>query len=67
MGPVWGIPLILIVEALVHYHIDWAKDRIVLRYALTPKDRNYWIATGTDQALHHLTYVAMALAWLQLI
>lgn len=62
-GAMWGVSLILIAEALVHYHIDWAKDRIVIRYALTPKDRNYWIATGTDQALHHLTYVAMALAW----
>ena len=66
-GPVWGISLILIAEAVVHYHIDWAKDRIVARYALTPKDRNFWIATGTDQALHHLTYVAMALAWWSMI
>src|SRR6056297_2203041 len=57
-GPAWGVSLILIAEALVHYHIDWAKDRIVVRYGLTPKDRIYWIATGTDQALHHLTYVA---------
>ena len=67
VGPVWGISLILFAEALFHYHIDWAKDRIVLRYALTPKDRNYWIATGTDQALHQLTYVAMALAWWSMI
>ena len=62
-GPVWGLSVILIAEAVIHYHIDWAKDRIVGRYGLTPKDRSYWIATGTDQALHHLTYVVMAIAW----
>lgn len=51
--------IVLTFEALVHYHIDWAKDNLVERHALTPRDARYWYLAGTDQGLHHLTYVAM--------
>ena len=59
------IVAILIAEAVIHYHIDWTKDRVVLRYALTPQNRSYWVATGVDQALHQLTYVIMVVAWIE--
>ena len=59
------IVAILIAEAVIHYHIDWTKDRVVLRYALTPQNRSYWFATGVDQALHQLTYVIMVVAWIE--
>lgn len=54
---------IVLVEVVVHYHIDWSKDNIVVRLGITPEDRSYWIAAGTDQALHQATYLVMALAW----
>ena len=63
-----GLPLALIgtmllAEAVVHYHIDWAKDNVVDRLGVTPRDRAFWTIFGVDQCLHQLTYVAIAL-WL---
>ncbi len=55
--------LILIGEAFVHYHIDWAKDNYVQSRQLTPRDAPYWYATGIDQALHQATYLVIAGAW----
>lgn len=54
---------ILVVEALVHYHVDWAKDNIVLHFNMKPTERRYWIALGADQTVHQLTYVVMTLWW----
>ena len=56
--------LILILgEAITHYHIDWSKDNLVASLALTPKDAGFWYAIGIDQGLHQLTYLAMAAYW----
>lgn len=49
-------------EFLVHYHCDWAKERIVARAGLTPTDNGFWRAMGIDQLIHALTYVAMVRA-----
>jgi Protein of unknown function (DUF3307) len=54
--------LILLGEALVHYHIDWFKDRMVRTRQWTAKDDSYWRALGFDQLLHGLTYIGMV--WL---
>lgn len=54
---------LLIVEALLHYHIDWTKDNLTRRYALTPKDAKFWWAMGIDQGLHQATYLGMAAYW----
>jgi hypothetical protein len=51
--------LILLVEALVHYHIDWLKDRIVKQRRWTTTDNSYWRALGFDQLLHGLTYIGI--------
>ncbi|MEP2031096.1 MAG: DUF3307 domain-containing protein [Paracoccaceae bacterium] len=53
----------VIIEAVVHYHIDWAKGWYSSAANQTPMDAGYWRAMGVDQALHQITYVAMALAW----
>jgi hypothetical protein len=50
---------ILVVEFLVHYHIDWSKEQVLRRLGLTTADGGYWIALGFDQLLHQLTYVAI--------
>jgi hypothetical protein len=41
----------------IHYHVDFIKQQ--LNCGLTPKDRNFWIWLGLDQALHYLTYIAI--------
>lgn len=54
--------LICLAEAVVHYHIDWAKERIRSVKNWTDSDAAYWNLFGLDQLLHHLTYVAIV-AW----
>jgi len=49
-----------IVDAVVHYHIDWTKMQ--LGKNLTTSDRQYWIYFGLDQFAHYLTYIAI-IAW----
>jgi hypothetical protein len=44
-------------EFLVHYHIDWLKEQAT--HSLTPRDRGFWYALGTDQLVHGLTYLAI--------
>lgn len=46
-------------EFLLHYHMDWAKDRLVQRFRLTIKDAAYWHAFGFDQFVHALTYIGI--------
>jgi hypothetical protein len=57
---------LLAAEAVVHYHVDWAKDNVVARLGLTTTDAAYWYAAGIDQGLHQATYLAMAAAWAHL-
>ena len=53
----------VVIEAVVHYHIDWAKDNLNQKWDLTPDQSGYWSLTGLDQLLHQLTYIAMVWAW----
>ncbi len=51
---------IVFAEMLVHYHIDWLKERIVRAKGWTSlAGTPFWIALGVDQLLHQLTYVAI--------
>lgn len=44
-------------DAVIHYHIDWAKMNINQRYNLKPDNSEwFWVSLGFDQLLHHLTY-----------
>lgn len=60
-GAILGIAA---VEFLLHYHIDWTKDRLLKRLGLGPKEKGYWGLTGLDQFAHQVTYVAIL--WLAL-
>lgn len=51
---------IIVVEFVIHYHIDWAKQQVMARTKWTVADGNYWLALGLDQYAHQLTYVAIA-------
>lgn len=56
---------IMIGEFIVHYHIDWMKERTVRKQQLKFPQAEFWWAFGADQAMHQVTYVAIvaALAW----
>ncbi len=44
---------------MIHYHTDFAKDRISKAYGWDPQNQRYWNALGVDQLIHGLTYLAM--------
>ena len=46
-------------EFLVHYHIDWLKERINKRFALSRDKGLFWAVFGADQFLHQMTYLAI--------
>ena len=45
-----------IVEALIHYHIDWTKVRFGSKDMTKPA---FWSEFGLDQLAHQITYIAM--------
>ena len=58
---VFGLPFYLaIIDAVVHYHIDWSKVNICKHYNLKADNSEYyWWLIGLDQMLHYLTYVGL--------
>ena len=58
MTPASLIVPVLIAEFIVHYHIDWGKERIVRSFDWREGAR-FWNAMGFDQLLHGLTYLAI--------
>lgn len=57
------IAVLALAEWAVHFHIDWGKARYSEIRQFDPTQAGYWRANGFDQALHHLTYLAMVWAW----
>lgn len=49
-------------EFVLHYHIDWLKERTLKAHGWTTANSAYWRTTGIDQLAHNLTYVAIAWA-----
>ena len=64
-GIVTGIilnPVLGILDALVHYHIDWSKIQLNNKFNLKPDNsEKYWWLLGIDQYLHALTYLCLVL------
>lgn len=61
---VWFNPIaalwLSLADAVVHYHIDWAKMTINKRMGWGPTTHEeFWWLTGLDQFLHALTYIAI--------
>ena len=49
-----------LIDAIAHYHIDWAKMNVSRHNDLQPNNSEwFWILLGFDQLLHHLTYFAL--------
>lgn len=62
MGPshLLATTIIALIEAVVHYHIDWAKVNITKRHGWTcDKHEQYWKLLGLDQYLHSVTYIVI--------
>jgi hypothetical protein len=57
-APITTIVTVLIVEFIVHYHIDWGKEQTVRRLNWRAGAR-FWNSIGFDQLLHGLTYLAI--------
>lgn len=57
----FGLPFWLaLADAVIHYHIDWAKMRLNARWGLKPENSEYfWWLLGLDQFFHYLTYAWM--------
>lgn len=49
-----------LVDAVIHYHIDWAKMKInsIMEWKVD-KHEQFWWLLGLDQYLHALTYIAI--------
>ena len=51
-----------VLDAIVHYHIDWAKMNINKHYGWTAdKNPEFWWLLGLDQFLHYFTYIVILL------
>ncbi|MEM8577065.1 MAG: DUF3307 domain-containing protein [Pseudomonadota bacterium] len=65
IGTAWlALAVIVLLEWVLHYHIDWGKGAWSDRAGHTPADGGFWRAMGFDQMLHQFCYVAMLWAWL---
>ena len=58
----WFAPLASIwlglIDAFIHYHVDWAKVKLNNKYGLTPTNsEKFWWLLGADQLAHYLTYI----------
>lgn len=59
--------LLALVDSVIHYHIDWAKMNISIKFDLKANNSEwFWILLGFDQLLHHLTYFAIVVIALNL-
>lgn len=58
-GPPWLLYAVMLglVDALTHYHIDWAKMNYGNRDITTPA---FWNHLGLDQMAHQLCYIGYA-------
>jgi Protein of unknown function (DUF3307) len=57
-----GLPLVFVLqlvllEFVLHYHIDFIKESIVKHFGWYHSDGPFWWALIVDQTLHHMSYV----------
>ena len=48
-----------VLDFLVHYHTDFAKENVVKLSGWTVADAKFWWALSADQTVHQLTYVVL--------
>ena len=50
-----------LLDALIHYHVDFTKENVVSKMGWTVAQSPFWWAMSFDQMLHQMTYLAMAI------
>ena len=60
--PLPFVLMIILIEFVVHYHIDYAKEGLSRWLGDTTSAHRYWVVLGFDQLLHHLTYAVIIYA-----
>lgn len=51
---------VIVIEAVIHYHMDWAKVQIGNYFNWKPTNSEYyWWFLGFDQFVHQITYILM--------
>lgn len=48
--------VLALLDAVIHYHIDYVKSNIWKKHQLDNTQTLYWVLQGVDQYLHFLTY-----------
>lgn len=51
--------LVAVGEWVVHYHLDWYKDRELKKHGYTALQKGFWALAGLDQFAHQLSYVGI--------
>ncbi|MEX0316506.1 MULTISPECIES: DUF3307 domain-containing protein [unclassified Ruegeria] len=64
-APIGFVLIMAVLEWVVHFNIDFGKACYSDKKGLQPNQPAFWRAAGLDQALHHLTYIAMTWAWVE--
>lgn len=59
-GPGW-ILFLAGVEVIVHYHVDWGKEKLGRSLGAAPDQARFWHLLGADQFIHQLTYICLLL------
>jgi hypothetical protein len=49
---------LVLIEAFIHYHVDWAIARFG---AQSYKDKKYWQWRGAEEFMHHVTFILLIL------
>ncbi len=52
-----SLALIVLGEFVLHYHLDWFKDRVLKKQGYTAHQKEFWTLAGLDQFAHQLSYV----------
>ena len=50
-----------LLDAVIHYHVDYAKSNFWKSKQLGPTDQMYWVTHGVDQFAHFLTYISIVI------
>ena len=62
-----AVILLVLIDFVVHYALDYFKDRVSGHIKSSDSPRAYWAHFGFDQMLHHLTYLGLAFLAVNLI
>ena len=59
--PVLYCLLLGVLDAVVHYHIDFVKSSYRKKHKIQHNSQLYWTVHGIDQFLHFMTYVVISI------